>query len=237
MIKNRSMAGNSQKFIASSHHFSKIFFFFGFLSLFLSLLPVANAQEVVVRRDAQGGVAIKAVRYDGRVSIDGNLDESIYQQVAPISDLIQQIPIEAAPASEKTEVWVFYDDDNIYVTARNYESVPESEWVANEMRRDTNQLRTNDSFSVMLDTYQDRRNGVAFLVTPIGGFSDFAISNEGDGGRGVNFDWNVVWDSRVGRFDGGWTVEMRIPFRSLRYEPGEEQTWGIQFRRIVRRLN
>lgn len=209
----------------------------GILSLLLSLLPAANAQEVVVRRDSQGGVSIKAVRYDGKVTIDGNLDESIYREVAPISDLIQQIPIEAAPASEKTEVWVFYDDDNIYVTARNYESVPESEWVANEMRRDTSQLRTNDSFSVMLDTYQDRRNGVAFLVTPIGGFSDFAISNEGDGGRGVNFDWNVVWDSRVGRFDGGWTVEMRIPFRSLRYEPGEEQTWGIQFRRIVRRLN
>lgn len=210
---------------------------FGLLGLLLSLMPMASAQEVVVRRDSQGGVAIKAVRYEGRVSIDGNLDESIYQEVAPISDLIQQIPIEAAPASERTEVWVFYDDDNIYITARNYESVPESEWVANEMRRDTSQLRTNDSFSVMLDTYQDRRNGVAFLVTPIGGFSDFAISNEGDGGRGVNFDWNVVWDSRVGRFDGGWTVEMRIPFRSLRYEPGEEQTWGIQFRRIVRRLN
>ncbi|MDA1369766.1 MAG: DUF5916 domain-containing protein [Proteobacteria bacterium] len=205
-----------------------------------ALLLAANtglSQEVVVGRDAAGNFTVQAIRYDGAVDIDGNLDEAIYRQVAPIADFIQHIPDAGAPASEKSEAWVFFDDDNLYIAARNYESVPEADWIANEMRRDTFQLRTNDSFSVMLDTYLDRRNGVAFLVTPIGGFSDFAISNEGDRGRGVNFDWNIVWDSRVGRFDGGWTVEMQIPFRSLRYEPGQEQTWGLQFRRIVRRLN
>jgi hypothetical protein len=195
------------------------------------------AQEVVVGRDATGRVSIQASRYDGEINIDGNLDEAVYRELTPISDFIQQIPQEGAPPSERTEAWVYFDDDNLYVAARNYESVPESDWVANEMRRDTSQLRTNDSFSVMLDTFLDRRNGAAFLVTPIGGFSDFAITNEGDGGRGVNFDWNVVWDSRVGRFDGGWTVEMQIPFRSLRYEREDVQTWGIQFRRIIRRLN
>ena len=210
-------------------------FVFALISLPVSL--VLFAQEVVIGEDIDGRVTVRAVRYNGAINIDGRLDESIYSTVAPMSDFIQNIPDDGAPASEKTEVWVFYDDDNIYVTAKNYESVPEEDWVANEMRRDTFQLRTNDSFSVMLDTFLDRRNGVAFLVTPIGGFSDFAISNEGDRGRGVNFDWNIVWDSRVGRFDGGWTVEMEIPFRSLRYEPGDEQTWGLQFRRIVRRLN
>jgi hypothetical protein len=200
-------------------------------------IPISIAQEVVIGEDADGRITIRAIRYEGNVTIDGNLHEDIYSSVAPMSNFTQNIPDNGEAASEKTEVWVFYDDDNIYVTAKNYESVPEEDWVANEMRRDTFQLRTNDSFSVMLDTFLDRRNGVAFLVTPIGGFSDFAISNEGDRGRGVNFDWNIVWDSRVGRFDGGWTVEMEIPFRSLRYEPGEDQTWGIQFRRIVRRLN
>lgn len=63
------------------------------------------------------------------------------------------------------------------------------QWVANEMRHDVAQLRQNDSFSLLLDTFHDRRNGVAFLVTPIGGYSDFAITNEGN----VNTDWNVVW--------------------------------------------
>ena len=206
-------------------------------TVMLFAITTLQAQEVVVGQDAEGRYTIRAVRYDGDVNVDGNLDEDVYRTIAPVTSFIQQIPDEGAPASEKTEAWVYFDDNNLYVAARNYESVPEVDWVANEMRRDTSQLRTNDSFSVMLDTFLDRRNGVAFLVTPIGGFSDFAISNEGDRGRGVNFDWNIVWDSRVSRFDGGWTVEMEIPFRSLRYEPGEEQTWGVQFRRIIRRLN
>ena len=207
------------------------------LPLWFLVSTPSFSQSPVVGMDADGKVTVTATRFDGDVRIDGNLDEAIYTQIAPITNFIQQIPNAGTPASEKTEAWIYYDADNLYVAARVYESVPEPEWVANEMRRDTFQLRTNDSFSVLLDTYLDRRNGSAFLVTPIGGFSDFAITNEGDGGRGVNFDWNVVWDSRVGRFDGGWTVEMEIPFRSLRYEPGEEQTWGIQLRRIIRRFN
>lgn len=207
------------------------------LSLWFLVSTPCFSQSPVVHMDADGKVNVTATRFDGDVRIDGNLDEAIYTQIAPITNFIQQIPNAGTPASEKTEAWIYYDADNLYVAARVYESVPEPEWVANEMRRDTFQLRTNDSFSVLLDTYLDRRNGSAFLVTPIGGFSDFAITNEGDGGRGVNFDWNVVWDSRVGRFDGGWTVEMEIPFRSLRYEPGEEQAWGIQLRRIIRRFN
>jgi hypothetical protein len=207
------------------------------LSALLLATNISFSQEVVVGEDIDGRLTVRAVRYSGEVNLDGNLDEEIYTQVAPADYFIQQLPDDGEPASERTEAWVYFDDDNLYVAARNYESVPEEDWIANEMRRDTFQLRTNDSFSVMLDTFLDRRNGVAFLVTPIGGFSDFAIANEGDRGRGVNFDWNIVWDSRVARFDGGWTVEMQIPFRSLRYEPGENQTWGIQFRRIIRRLN
>ena len=204
------------------------------LTILALLTGIASAQEVVVGRDADGRLSIQATRYDGDFNLDGELDESVYQTIQPITNFIQQIPSEGEPGSERTEAWVFFDDDNLYISARNFESVPESEWVANEMRRDTMQLRSNDSFSVMLDTFLDRRNGVAFLVTPIGGFSDFAITNEG---TSVNSDWNIVWDSRTGRFDGGWTVEMQIPFRSLRYEPGAEQTWGIQLRRIIRRHN
>ena len=200
-------------------------------------LRIGVAQEVVVGEDLDGRKSIRAVKFDDDVSIDGILDESIYESVEPISDFVQHLPVSGATASDNTEVWVFYNDQSIYVTAKVYESVPEDEWVANEMRRDVGRLRTNDSFSVMFDTFLDRRNGVAFLVSPIGGFSDFTINNEGMATRPVNFDWNVVWNSRVGRFDGGWTVEMEIPFRSLRYEPSSEQAWGIQFRRVQIRLN
>jgi hypothetical protein len=186
----------------------------------------------VVGRDADGRVTVRAIRAE--IDVDGRLDEPIYGRVAPITEFIQQLPDEGEPASERTEAWVFFDDDNVYVSARLYESFPESERVANEMRRDANQLRQNDSFSAVFDTFLDRRNAVIFLVTPIGGFSDVAVTNEG---AGVNADWNVVWDSRTSRFDGGWIVEMRIPFRSLRYRPGANQSWGFQLRRIIRRRN
>mgnify|MGYP001173578051 FL=1 len=175
---------------------------------------------------------MRATRLREPLRLDGRLDEPIYDTVQYITDFVQQLPEEGAPGSQQTDAWVLFDDSNVYISARCYDTAPPTEWVANEMRRDTIQLRQNDSFSVMLDTFYDRRNGLAFLVTPIGGFSDFAISNEG--GR-VNSDWNTIWDSRTGRFDGGWTVEIRIPFKSLRYRPTVDQVWGIQLRRIIRR--
>ena len=211
------------------------------LGLTLGFDSPAAAQEIVpmpvfpevVARDDQGRTTIRATRLTQEIQLDGRLDEEIYRAVPPITGFIQQLPDEGSAASERTDAWVFFDETSIYVTARAFDSAPPSEWVANEMRHDVIQLRQNDSFSLLLDTFHDRRNGVAFLVTPIGGYSDFAITNEGN----VNTDWNVVWDMRTGRFDGGWTVEIEIPFKSLRYQPGETQVWGIQLRRIVRRRN
>jgi hypothetical protein len=203
----------------------------------LGLLPALVSSQTpegapVAGRDGESRVTVRATRAE--IDVDGRLDEPIYGAIAPLTEFIQQLPDEGAPVSERTEAWVFFDDDNVYVAARLYESFPESERVANEMRRDANQLRQNDSFSAVFDTFLDRRNGVIFLVTPIGGFSDVAVTNEG---AGVNADWNVVWDSRTSRFDGGWIVEMRVPFRSLRFRPGNNQSWGFQLRRIIRRRN
>ena len=150
-----------------------------------------------------------------------------------LTGFIQQAPDEGAPATEKTEAWILFNADNLYVAARVWDSAPPREWVANEMRRDTRQLRQNDTFAVILDTFYDRRNGVAFYTNPLGALADFAITNEGN----PNSDWNPVWDVRTGRFEGGWTVEMEIPFKSLRYRPGPAQIWGVQLRRNVRRKN
>ena len=194
--------------------------------------PPPPVAPEVISRDRQGQATVRATRLRAPLQIDGRLDEPVYETVQSITDFIQQLPDEGALGSERTEAWVLFDDDSIYISARCYDTAPPSEWVANEMRRDVIQLRQNDSFSLMLDTFYDRRNGLAFLVTPIGGFSDFAISNEG--GR-VNTDWNTIWDSRTARFDGGWTVEIQIPFKSLRYRPTSIQVWGIQLRRIIRR--
>ena len=195
--------------------------------------PPAPVAPSVISRDAEGRATIRAVRVSEAPQLDGRLDESIYETIPAITGFIQQAPDEGAPATEKTEAWITFDESNLYVAGRIWDSAPESQWVANELRRDTRQLRQNDTFAVVLDTFYDRRNGVSFYTNPLGAIADFALTNEGN----PNSDWNPVWDVRTGRFDGGWTVEMEIPFRSLRYRPGPSQVWGIQLRRNVRRKN
>ena len=190
--------------------------------------PIAPA---VIARDDEGNATVRAIRLAAPIDIDGRLDEPVYTEVPPLDGFIQSIPDEGEPATELTEAWVMFDDENVYVSARMHDSAPESEWVANEMRRDL--IRTNDNFGLIFDTYYDRRNGYFFYVNPLGAFSDIQVTNEGS----PNFDWNPVWDVRSGRFDGGWTVEMRFPFKSLRYRPGTSQVWGLQLRRMIRRRN
>jgi hypothetical protein len=167
------------------------------------------------------------------LQVDGKLDESVYQQMQPAGDFVQQVPREGAPATERTETWVMFDGSNIYVAARCWDTAPPERWIANELRRDTTQLRQNDTFGVIFDTFHDRRNGDLFYTNPLGARADQAVTDEGN----LNVDWNPVWDVRTGRFDGGWTVEMAIPFKSLRYQSGTAQVWGINIRRVIRRRN
>ena len=101
----------------------------------LAFASIAEAQErpagralvpKVVGQDEEGRISVRATSLTEPIDLDGRLDEPVYKTVQPITDFIQQIPDEGAPASERTEAWVFFDNDNIYVTARNYESVPPS---------------------------------------------------------------------------------------------------------------
>jgi hypothetical protein len=194
--------------------------------------PPPPTPPAVVARDASGRITLRATRLPEKLVIDGRLDEAVYSSVEAIGDFVQQEPHEGQPATERTEAWVFFDDRNVYVAARCWESDP-SRRVANEMRRDNMNLFQNDHFGVIFDTFYDRRNGFLFYVNALGGFFDGYVTDE----RDTNRDWNTVWDSRVANFDGGWSVEMAIPFRSLRFQPGTDQIWGINFRRAVRSKN
>ena len=201
-----------------------------------TLVPALSqtaAQGPLLTRDENRKATIRAIRLRDPLRVDGVLDDSVYSDVPPISDFIQTMPRENAVPTEKTEAWVAFDQTTFYVSARCWDSAPPEQWVANEMRRDTAQLRQNDQFGAIIDTFHDRRNGYIFYANPIGGMSDIAVTDEGN----PNQDWNPVWQARTGRFPGGWTIEIAIPFKSIRYRAGPNQSWGIQLRRGVRRKN
>ena len=186
----------------------------------------------MVRRDDAGGATMRATRLTEPLEFDGRLDDAIYERVPGVSGFIQALPLEGEPATEDTEVWVFFDDEAVYVAGRNWDSQPDR-MVATEMRRDNFGIFNNENLAVILDTFYDRRNAFFFYLNPIGGFFDGLIVDE----RSVNRDWTAVWDSRAARFENGWTMEMRIPFKTLRYVRGGPQVWGINFRRVVRWKN
>ena len=195
--------------------------------------PPPPIPPATMSRDAENHVTVRALRVSEPLTLDGRLDEAIYG-APPITGFIQTEPEEGEPATEKTEAWVSFDEENVYVSARVWDSAPESEWIANEMRRNGTSLPNNDSFGVVLDTYYDRRNGYFFYTNALGARADRYFTDEGNS---INRDLLPVWDVRTGRFNGGWTVEMAIPFRSLRYGPGAAQVWGVQLRRGIRRKN
>ncbi|MGE4056260.1 MAG: DUF5916 domain-containing protein, partial [Vicinamibacterales bacterium] len=194
-----------------------------------SVIP-AGSSETVSR--GEGGTVVRAIRLQEPLRVDGTLDEAIYEEIPPISDFIQQEPQEGQPATERTEAWIFFDAENVYISARCWDSHPERA-IANEMRRDSGNIIQNENFAVTFDTLNDGRNGVLFQLSKLGGLLDVAITDE----RDRNPDWNAVWDARTADFDQGWTAEVVIPFKSLRYAAGQEQTWGVQMRRIVRWKN
>jgi hypothetical protein len=194
--------------------------------------PRPVAPEVITRASS-GQATVRAIKLPAPLKLDGRLDEEVYTQEKPFGGLIQVTPNYMEVMTERSDVWVTYDEQNIYVTCKCWDSAPPAQWIANELRRDTNGLRQNDHFGVMFDTYYDRRSGFAFYTNPLGARADYSVVDEG----GSNTDWNPVWTSATGRFDGGWIVEMAIPLKSIRYRAGNDQVWGIQLRRSVRRKN
>jgi hypothetical protein len=184
-------------------------------------------------RDANRHATLRAIHLAQPLRLDGRLDEDVYRTTPPIVDFIQTLPRENAAPTERTDAWVMFDETHIYVAARLWDSAPPDEWTANEMRRDTQQLRQNDHFGVSFDTFHDRRNGYFFYANPLGARADAYMTDETNN----NADWNPVWEARTGRFEGGWTVEMAIPFKSMRYLSGASQMWGINMRRAIRRKN
>ena len=172
--------------------------------------------------------------------IDGVLDEAAWATAAVVDRFVQQEPREGQPATDRTEVRVLYDGGHLYIGVRAHASVGVT---ATEMRRDADRLFDEDNFQVILDTFHDSRNGYMFLTTPLGAKLEQQIFDEGENvGRGgntsnINRNWDGVWDAAA-RIDGeGWTVEIEIPFSTVRFAPTGTEVWGINFQRHIRRKN
>ena len=190
--------------------------------------PPSPTPPAVITRDAGTRRAtIRAVRITTQLKVDGRLDDEVYTHIESISDFVQMEPHAGDASTEKTELWILFDDEDVYVTFRCWESHPER-MVVNEMRRDNYRLWLGENVAFMFDTFHDRRNGVEFGISPAGGRYEGQFTNE----RSYNGDWNPVWKVAVSRFANGWIAESAIPFTSLRFRPGRDQTWGFQARRI-----
>ncbi|HVS82966.1 MAG TPA: DUF5916 domain-containing protein [Pyrinomonadaceae bacterium] len=174
---------------------------------------------------------IQAVRVTDVIKIDGLLDEAAWSLAQPATDFLQQQPTEGAPASERTEVRVLFDEKNIYFGIRAFDS-DAAHINARELVRDAD-FSNDDTISIVLDTYHDRRNAFRFIVNPLGTQQDALITDEG---RDINVTWNGSWIS-AGRIDDkGYTVEIAIPLTTLRFKEGIE-SWGLNISRIIRRKN
>jgi hypothetical protein len=162
------------------------------------------------------------------IHVDGRLDERAWSQVQPITGFVQADPVEGAPASERTEAYLFYDERKIYFGFKCYESEPKK--IIG--RLDTHDARTNsDSVNIFLDPYGDRRTGYFFSINARGGQFDGLVSEA----SGMDGTWDGIWESAARIEDWGWTAEVAIPFKSIRLTPG--QTWGLNLSRDIVRKN
>jgi hypothetical protein len=170
-----------------------------------------------------GRITLRATRVMAPLRIDGALDEALYRDVLPMTGFTQIEPRPGAEATDRTEFWIAFDDQNVYYAFRCWDTDMEH-LSATELRRDNNTIFAgNDVIAVIFDTFYDRRNAFAFNVNPRGGRQDGQIANN----RQFSADFNPIWEFKTGRFDGGWTLEAAIPFKSLRYTPGRTQVWGF----------
>jgi len=175
--------------------------------------------------------------------IDGNiLNDDIWKTITPIREMTQIKPSFDVPATEKTEIRVAYSNGMFYVAVVCYDSKPET-IVVSDSRRDSD-LNDEDSFLFIIDTYNDQQNGFLFGTNSNGMEYDAQIDNEGQGNfsanrqqggviGGTNINWDASWSVKTETGDYGWSAEFAIPLRSLRFNSGENQTWGINFQRNI----
>ena len=194
-----------------------------FVSLNLLLFPL-----MLHGQGFTGTKEIRAVRIDQTPRIDGYLSDSVWRKATMINELYQREPNPGEPVSEKTEMYLFYNEKTLYIGFRCFDDPKRI--TAKELKRDIS-LGEDDRVQVIIDTYNDQRNGFWFQIGPRGSIGDALVS---ENGAAFNKEWDGLWEGRARIQDFGWEAEIAIPFKTLRFQPGQD-TWGIKFIRNIRR--
>jgi hypothetical protein len=213
----------------------------GICALPCALLLALTARSATAQADTIAATVTHPILLEGRrtmtaerlsdaeqVTLDGRLDEPFWQRALPATDFVMQDPVLGGTPTERTEVRVAYDRDNLYMGVTAHDSEPER-LLGNTMKRDEF-LSADDRFMWTIDTFLDQQSGYFFEMNPSGLMADAVM---GPGGTN-NRQWDGIWDARARRSEIGWTLEIVIPFRTLNFDP-DAPAWGINFQRTVRR--
>jgi hypothetical protein len=196
----------------------------------------------MAEEDPTAPPTLNAVELEEGPLLDGDvLGDAAWSGRNPATGFTQTKPDEGESATQRTEVFVGFTEDTLYIGAVMYDDEP-SKIIIADSRRDSS-LTDTDSFQVVFDTYNDKQNGLVFGTNAAGIEYDGQVTREGSGGRsrsgssGFNLNWDTSWTvvSKVSEI--GWSTEIAIPFKSLRYGAGDVQSWGINFQRNIRRNN
>lgn len=212
-------------------------FFFCFFIAHSQQNQPKSTRNTIQKPNYQAALLQENPQVDGEV-----INDPVWQIVPAIKDLVQIRPNYGAAVSERTEVRIAYTNTTFYVSVVCYDNDAD-QIVVSDSRRDAD-LNDEDSFLFIIDTYHDRQNGFLFGTNAQGMEYDAQIDNEGKGNNnanrqqggvigGTNINWDATWKVRSQIGDYGWSAEFAIPFRSLRFAPGDNKTWGLNFQRNI----
>jgi len=202
-------------------------FFLSFVFI-LFLYKSSFTQDVTTRKE------IQAYRMEENYTFvfDGRMDEPFWQKIDPATGFLMQEPREDANATEKTEVRIAYDDNYLYMGVMLYDSDPLG--IKTFLKRRDVRLVSDDRFTWIFDTFNNQRSAYFMEINPNGLRTD-GLLTVGQGSN-INLNWDGIWDARTVIGDFGWSAEIRIPYKTLNFDP-DSDTWGVNFMRVIRRKN
>ncbi len=203
-----------------------------FASSIGSAQPAPSPQNPIDYATARFDRNLPARRTTATITVDGRLDEEAWATAEIATNFIQVQPQTGQPAVDQTEVMVLYDDTNLYVAARCFDSDPSGIRI-NTLEEDFESNNT-DMFGFVVDSLNDRVSGFEFFINPAGARHDAQIFRDGEL---TNIDWDGVWEVVTTVDERGWYVEVVIPFKTLRFSGAPEQAWGFNAVRRTRRTN